>query len=331
MKKTCFLAMLTAALLGGQVFAEVTGTAVDNCGKVDGTIYYGTYSDAGSATGGNVTIKADEQGDVPNSATVYGGYSEVADACNNTVVMSGGTVWQVCGGFAKTNQNEASNNVVIVTAGTIQSTLCSGHTNNLGTAMNNKVYLVGKGATNVSIGSSTYTGGEGGIKIGGALQAAYPGLGGTSVGNSIDIYGVGITAFNMSNTQILTFNITDGQVSGTYADPALTLTSTKLRTEFLDLTNVELQVKDLDVQEWTPGKTITLATTVAGVTVGDDWGEGKEVEIKRGDVVTATATLKLNEDNTQLLLTNIQGVPEPATGSLSLLALAGLAARRRRK
>ncbi len=339
MKKTLWMTMLAAALMGGQVFADATGTTVEGYTKQDEPYegypyYYGKYSDSDSVTGGNVIIKADAKGEVSNKATVHGGYSNGnnadVSASYNMVTMSGGTVLDVYAGWVGRSAT-ASNNVVIVTEGSITNILHAGYANG-GTATNNSIYLVGKGAENVSIANGTYTGGDGGITIG-TVRTGFDGGMKKSEGNSIDIYGTGIVTGGIDGayTQMLTFNITDGQVTGTPADPALSLTSTDMT--FIS-ESMELKVNDFDVKKWTPGATITLVQadrTGREDRIRQDLKDGMTVDIMRGDLVTATGTLILSSDYKQLLLTNIQGVPEPTTGTLSLLALAGLCARRRRK
>ncbi len=333
MKNTCFLSILAAALMGGQVFAEPTETAVEGYEKVQGSNYYGKYSEDGDATGGKVTIKADPLGEVPNNATVYGGWSKNRNhSDNNTVVMSGGTVSNVYGGSCSNMFGTASNNVVVVTGGTITNTLIVSSALD-GTAMNNKLHLVGKGANNVSIADAqgktsaySYTGETAGISLA-AVIVGNAGRG-TSQGNSVDIYGTGIGitgSYQFEKMQILTFNITDGQVMEQTTEAALTLTSAYVS---LNLTGVELQVNDLDVKAWTPGKTITLVEAAKEI---QGLSDPKEVNIMRGDQVMAVGTLALAGEGKLLQLTVQGSVPEPTTGSLSLLALAGLCARRRRK
>ncbi len=361
MKNTCFLSMLAAALLGGQVFAAPTGTAVEGYDTEHSTTdkYYGTYSDTESATGGNVTIKADEQGDVPNNASVYGGCSTVADASGNTLTMQGGTVGNIRGGYAQTegdsdnntvimkggsvnilyggnagNNYSASNNVVIVTGGSISTALSAGYAN--GGAMNNKLHLVGMGASNVSIADAqgsigTYSGGNGGITLKNVF-GGYAASGNPSTGNSIDIYGTGIKiSGRFSYMQVLTFNITNAQMAATSPEVAVNHTSTAASSA-LNLTGVDLQIKDLDVQAWTPGKTITLVQASQEIT---GLGDGKEVDITDATgAKVAQGKLQLVDapEGKHLLTLTIQGnVPEPTTVTLTMLALAGLCARRRKK
>ncbi len=368
------LTMLATALLGGQVFAEPTGTTIEGGVKIDDN-YYGAYSKTESVTGGNVTVKEEATGEVPVKAVVYGGCSDEAAASNNTVTMQGGTVQTIYGGNGYTgasnntvimkdgtvsnirsgnggtkgnaynntvimtggnvnmlyggssgNNYTASGNVVIVTGGSITSALLAGCTF-ASDAKNNKVHLVGKGASNVYIedargNNDTYNGGNASISFANVYGGYAPQ--GTSSGNSIDIYGTGITITKqLQYVQILTFNITDGQMTGQNTEAALSLTTTAA-----SLDGVDLQIKDLDVKEWTTGKTITLVQSTQAIQGLED---GKMVNITKDGKAVARGQLVLSNDDKTLSL-NVQGsVPEPATGTLGVFALAALAARRRKK
>ena len=84
------LTMLATALLGGQVFADVTGTGIQGATEISDTKYYGKHTtDSSTATGGNVTVKEEATGEVPVKAVVYGGYADKADVSNNTVNHAG--------------------------------------------------------------------------------------------------------------------------------------------------------------------------------------------------------------------------------------------------
>ena len=379
MKKTLYLSILAATLMGGQVFAaEVIPT------KLDGATDTGANSYSGQKVTGtgeeaketNVTIYADNAGNDCASITVYGGWSTKGAANNNTVTMTGGLVKSVYGGKA---QNDATGNTVtisngqvkytvyggsggtdisknslIMTGGTVQNSVYGGHSTETGAvvkentvivagnselssnlycgysshgdAKDNKVYLVGKGATATIADAkgitSTYTGGN--IK----LKTVYAGYGdGTLDNNSIDIYGTGITASGyVAKMQILNFHISQNQIGGEYANASmLTLT-----TYGMDLTNVTIGIQDVDVQAWTPGTMVTLVQleqdkrTITGIE------SGKEVDIMRGNQVVAKGQLVLSNDDKTLSLSIPGSVPEPTTGTLGLLALAGLCIRRRK-
>lgn len=373
MKKTLYLSILAAALLGGQVFAvEVIPTKLDGATDTGANTYSGkkVTGSGVEAKETNVTIYADNAGNDCASITVYGGWSTKGAANNNTVTMTGGLVKSVYGGKA---QNDATGNTVtisngqvkytvyggsggtdisknslIMTGGTVQNSVYGGHSietgavvkentvivagnselsSNLycgysshGDAKDNKVYLVGKGATATIADAkgitSTYTGGN--IK----LKTVYAGYGdGTLDNNSIDIYGTGITASGyVEKMQVLNFHISQNQIGG--EDSMLTLT-----TYGMKLTNVTIGIHDVDVQAWTPGTTVTLVQAAKVITGIES---GQVVDIKRDNQVVVQGQLVLSDDNMTLSLSIPGSVPEPTTGTLGLLALAGLCIRRRK-
>lgn len=311
--------------------ADVSNNTVTMQGGTVETIYGGNgYTGASN----NTVIMKD--GTVSNIRSGNGGTN--GNAYNNTVIMTGGNVRMLYGGSSGNNYT-ASGNVVIVTGGSITSALIAGSTF-ASDAKNNKVHLVGKGASNVKIADAQeaistygYTGVDAGISF--SLVCAGYAPKGTSSGNSIDIYGTGIEISGMfAYMQVLTFNITNDAVTAQTPEVAVNLTSTS-PNDALDLANIDLQVKDLDVKEWTTDKTITLVQSKQEI-------KGASEELKVGKVVDITnatgakvAQGKLQIVNglngTHLLNLTVQGkVPEPATGTLSLLALAALVARRRK-
>ena len=358
MKNTLYLSILAAALMGGQVFAaDPIPTALEGCKAGENNYYYGAYKDDGSdASGGNVSVSASATGSDFSHAFVEGGRSTQGGASNNKITMTSGQVQSLYGAEGKTT---VSGNTVIMTGGKVTSSLRGGHSiadktelvtplveknvvivagdcelttaqlyggySSHGDAKDNKVYLVGKGATAIIADAqgitSTYTGGN--IK----LKAVYAGTGeGTLANNSIDIYGTGITVSNyVDKMQILNFHISQNQIGG--EDSMLTLT-----TYGMNLTNVTIGIQDVnvDVQAWTPGTTVTLVQldkdnrTITGIE------SGQEVDIKRDDKVVAKGQLVLSNDNKTLSLSIPGSVPEPTTGTLGLLALAGLCIRRRK-
>ena len=95
----------------------------------------------------------------------------------------------------------------------------------------------------------------------------------------------------------------------------------------MDLNNVAIGIQDVDVQAWTPGTTVTL---VQATKVIKGIESGKEVDIMRDDKVVAKGQLVLSNDDKTLSLSIPGSVPEPTTGTLGLLALAGLCIRRRK-
>ena len=355
MKNTLYLSILAAALMGGQVFAAAIPTAVEGYTYLISSSYYGVYNQSGDASGGNVIVSYSETGTDLSKASVYGGYSMPAAASSNKATMTGGQVRNLYGGYGST---EATGNTVIMTGGSaeqvsggkcdamntgvasgnvaivagdciVSTTLCGGSAMSGAAANDNKIYLVGKGATatiaDAQGKTATYTGGEISVKN------IYGGqCGNTSTGNSLDIYGTGITASGMvAHMQILNFHI-----AGALAEAdAPMFTSTFAISP--NLTGVTLGFCSDDVQDWSAfdGKSITLVDAAKAITVGE--GSLGDVEIKGANGLTvATAQLALGNEGKSLVMSNIKGatpVPEPATGTLGLLALAGLCIRRRRK
>ena len=354
MKKTLFFTMLAAALVGGQVFAaDAIPTEVGGYNDHSGNNYYGKKNNSGEANGANVTVSYSETGSDLNRANVYGG-SASTEASNNKITMTGGQVLSLYGAEGKTT---VSKNTVIMTGGKVTSTLRGGHStenktelvtplaeknvvivagdcelntvyggySSHGDAKDNKVYLVGKGATatiaDAQGSTSKYTGGN----I--TLKSVNAGDGdGTLDNNSIDIYGTGITASGqVTKMQILNFHISQNQIGGEYANVSM-LTCTG--TSNLALSDVAIGIQDVDVQSWTPGTAVTLVQmdkkTIKGIE------SGQEVDIMRGNQVVAKGQLVLSNDNMTLSLSIPGSVPEPTTGTLGLLALAGLCIRRRK-
>lgn len=351
MKKTFFVTMLAAALLGGQVFAAIP-TKLEG-GTKSGTSYYGANKSA-AAKDFKVTVSYSVDGEDNSGTDVYGGLSKNSYASGNTismtggevlslhagvgkstsykntVTMTGGTAQHVYGGQSTASSSEAYNNTVIVAGDSnITGSISGGYSEN-GKANDNHVYLVGQGATaNIAdaMGNTeTYTGGAitvNEIRVGNG--------GRSSLGNTLDIYGMNITvgSIDTSSTQTLNFHISEALVPGEAAMPMITLTSGGFgfsQDQLYFYSDMET-----DWGEFTD-KSITLFSAAQAISGVED---GSEVQIKAEDgAVLATATLALQSEGKSLVMSNIKEappVPEPTTGTLSLLALAGLCARRRRK
>ena len=95
--------------------------------------------------------------------------------------------------------------------------------------------------------------------------------------------------------------------------------------------DLTLSFDALDSMEWKPGDSVTLVSDALGITI-DESLLNKEYNIYshgHPETIVGTGKIELEQSNTVLKLT-VQGVPEPATGTLGLLALAALAARRRK-
>ena len=314
---------------GGQAF-RVTGgqgLASANENKVNLTnaqVYdyvYGGKSDEGDANGNTVTVTNSQVGVIAAAE----GYNTVG----NTAVMSGGKADSIGGGLS--NGGENSGNTVIVTEGVVQYGIIGGHLWNGGELRDNRVYLVGKGAT-ATIGGQQYTGGSSGIQAG-SIAAAYAledGVGEPAdliSGNAIDVYGTGIVTERMYGMQILNFHIMEGLAN--FEEAAMVSITGTVGSDRLDLTSVQLGFYGESVEDWSAfaGKSVTLVEAAQEI-LGVD--SGTQVDIMIGDRVVGAAALVLGSGNKTLSLENIVFVPEPATGTLGLLALVALAARRRK-
>ena len=304
---------------------------------------YGGLSKKGSADGNSVTMTGGQV------FAVYGGSGKTGTVSNNKVTVSGGQLFFVIGGGI--GNGTASNNTVIISGAQVSAAVEGAEVGDVGDAVGNAVYLAG-GEIGDVVGANVGTGSatnnhvhlvgagasvtvNGGTVDGHSMQvgSVYVAMAsGTMTGNSIEVYGTEITASTLSSMQMLNFHIADGVLLSQEAMVSLTSTKT---SGALDLTGVEIGFSAADVQDWGKyeGQSITLVNAAQAITVGE--GSLGDVEIKGADGLTvATATLALENSDKSLVLSNIKGtapVPEPTTGTLSLLALAGLCARRRRK
>ncbi len=299
----------TTDVRGGQVNfvfggSSGYGDAKDNTvtvsgGQVGEDVYGGFCLMDGSAIGNAVTVSGGQVGDV-----VYGGFcSGAGTAEGNTVTISGGQVAYVIGGCS--SSGNANGNTVVLSGGEVTGNLIAG-SGRTG-ASNNLVYLLGKGASAV-IGGQTYTGSDQGVTVGGWVAACQV-RDGAGSGNSIEVYGTGITAGELRYMQMLNFHIADGVLLSQEGMVSLTSTSDG---KGLDLTGVELGFSAADVQDWAAyeGQSITLVTAEQAITI--DAGSLGDVEIKDADGTTvATATLALGGSDDVLSLTDIK----PYSGS----------------
>ena len=323
----------TVSVSAGHIYAAVTGgqsrfgnatnnTVTVSGGLVDDAVRGGDAMIGGNAANNSAIVTGGQV------AMVSGGYGDNG-AANNSAIVTGGQVGvNVSGGECWTGS--ANGNTVVLSGCIVGGFVAAGLNSKGDEASNNHVYLLGKGA-NAEIGGKAYTGSDQGVTVAGYVAAYYAPDGATTTGNSIEVYGTAITAATLSRTQMVNFHIADGVLLSQEAMVSLTSTSDG---EGLDLTGVELGFNAADVQDWGKyeGQSITLVTAAQSITI--DQGSLGDVEIKNADGLTvATATLALGGSNDVLSLSNIKGVtpvPEPTTGALSLLALAGLCIRRRK-
>lgn len=350
MKKTIFTMMLAAALTGGQAFADSVYTVVEEKLGYDAPYMiartYKYTSELGGIDGMSLTIRAPEQAEIGRDLSEYKvivAYRQTIDpnqglktgnVTNNSLVMKGGAVNRLWGAATYARVSVADGNSVVMTGGTVFDSVVSGYSE-YNRASQNAVYLVGKGGK-ATIRGVEYTGSDAGIQIKGEVQV---GAGASSTSNALDIYGtdISIGRINTAYTQILNFHIADARLTSEYA-PMITLTNAPL-----DLTGFLIPTDDnptpaqaltfdaLGSLEYKPGTSVTLASDALGITI-DESLLNKEYNIYshgHPETIVGTGKIELEQNNTVLKLT-VLGVPEPTTGTLGLLALMALAARRRR-
>lgn len=332
MKKTLFVTMLAAALMGGQVFAAIP-TQIEGVTKSEDDQLYGVYRESGDATGGVVRIYADDAGTDYSNYRIYGGYSSNGAASGNKIVMTGGEVYRIIGGENASWDSADSGNVIIIAGGKAREVIGSNSVD----SNSNQIHLVGVGYKGQVKGESV---------VGSEIQVDYIITCGNQTGNNdaLSIYGTGITcssgSIGNSSAQFLNFHIVDGQADAP-ATPMITAGYVEL-TDFTpwgagadDEHPGSLCIYGDSVTDWSAfsGKSITLMqATWSEIQVGWD-GTIDDVQIKSADgAVLATCSLGLANEGMSLVATFASTpIPEPTTGTLSLLALAALAARRRRK
>ena len=315
---------------GGYGLSGVVANTVTMTGGTANNVYGGT-SDRTTTQDNWVEVLGGKV-----NQNVHGGYSSYADgnSNNNTVLITGGEIGgDVYGG--QSTGDAASNNAVYITGGVIGGCVHGGYSPI--SATNNKIYLYGVGSS-LELQGKTYDGQE--IELG-AVAAISPG---TCSGNSIDIYGSGISAKTMGRRgemQILNFHIAEAQLANggdvmvTLTDAPLDLTTFLIPTEEISTPEYSLTFDAVSALEWKPGTSVTLVSDALGIKINENLLD-KEYNIYQNghpETMVGTATLKLEqgEGTTQFLKLVVPGnVPEPTTGTLGLLALAGLCARRRK-
>ena len=330
MKRILLMSMLAAAIMESHVFA---GT--DILTKMTGLEYHEDWpplyagihtTDDTNAENAVVSIVQDLHGEDYSRCMVYGGYAEGAgDAVNNMIVMTGGAVGDLTGGCSI--KGAATGNVVIMSGG-MASAIYAGIAYDSAKALNNNsIHLVGTGYTGTVSGQDV-TGSE--IKIFSLYGASVSDV---AYANNVHLYGNQVEVGLIEDTDSLIFHITEA-LSG--AGPMLTYTNEGKRGLSVgpEANIGELMFDGSEVKDWTTfaGKSITLIESECQIE-GIDYSKQVEITAENGAVV-AIATLELQNEGKSMVLSNIKGaepIPEPTTGTLSLLALAVLAARRRRK
>lgn len=345
--------MLATALTGGQALADSAYTVVEEALGYDAPYLiartYKNIDQLDGIEGMTLTIRAPEQSEIGRDLSEYKvivAYrqaidfrlgTKTGDVKNNSLVMKGGAVNRLWGAATYARLSVADGNSVVMTGGTVFDSVVGGYSENSG-ASQNAVYLVGKGGK-ATIRGVEYTGSDAGIQIKGAVQVGEC-KGSNSVGNALDIYGtdISIGSVNTAYTQLINFHIADARLTSEYA-PMITLTNAPL-----DLTGFLIPTDDnptpaqaltfdaLGSLEYKPGTSVTLASDALGIKINESL-LNKEFNIYshgHPETIVGTGKIELEQNNTILKLT-VQGVPEPATGTLSLLALAGLCMRKHRK
>ena len=251
MKKTLFIALFTAALMGGQVFAtEVILTKLDGGHQTGPNSYSGMWtSGQAEAKDAVVTIFQDNDGSNYSNYTVYGGWATNDSANNNKVTMTGGQVYAVYGGKAGDSGN-ATGNIVTMNGGIVADHVYSGYAAN-GNANGNTIEMTGGVAAGVQGGTASvgnandnvviFSGGtleeiDGGVSFdqgeasgnrvvmsgGTVTYCVYSGyaVNGNATGNAVDMTGGQVNSgvyggvANSGNATDNTVTMTDGQVNG---------------------------------------------------------------------------------------------------------------------
>lgn len=334
------LVSMTLMLLAGQALA---GTEIQ--GATQNGIFY-----EGSATGTGANVLISDGGNDMSTNSVYGcrNSTTTSVASGNVVTMTGGQVNNVYGAYWAYG---AENNTVIVTGGTIKYTLCAGYANKKASyTRDNSVYLLGEGAT-ATIEGTQYTG-QAGISIG-TVSPGFHSYQAQSTGNALNIYGTGISIGTIDSYAVQEINF--------YMTSAIHSGGTMVNMgESLTLGNVEVNINALaadwidDFTDETGACDITLLSQLegigntvfsfAGMEAGGDFtltgtnadysgrfigflANPEQLENRQMAVVLQGGALKLMGKG---ISKTAHSTPEPATGTLSLLALAGLCMRRRR-
>ena len=300
-----YASLNSVTISGGSVKDDVVGAA-----SLQGYAEKNIVAISGGSVGGEVVA----------------GESSLGRANSNSVFISGGQLVDVYGARGNSTQQ----NLVVVSGGKVTGTLAGAETTGTTkTAMNNGVHLVGQGATITLDEKSTNIVGHT-MELGDVYGAksANPDA---SSGNSVDVYGSGITANSLQGMQELNFHML-AAIENTDT-PMIKLTSEDSKFALAFGPELELNFDAMDAMTWRPGDSVTLVSSALGISV-DPMVLAQEYNIYQyGDpeqTVIGTAKLELHQEGHILKLVVPGSVPEPTTGTLSLLALAALAARRRK-
>ena len=227
MKKTYFITMITAALMGSAYANTDCNTDPGATQSSPPDYVYGTYADTGEASGGSVGVFEVETGGYESLGSVYGGYvDDSGNATGNTVDMTGGYVRSyVFGGYVY-DTGDVTDNTVTMNGGYVHDDVNGGYVYDTGDATGNAVNMTGgqvnsgvyggeTNSGNATGNTVTMTGGEvgddvyGGCTYSGNASDNTVTMTGGEVGG--DVYG-GET--NSGNATGNTVTMTDGQVNG---------------------------------------------------------------------------------------------------------------------
>ena len=259
MKKTLFITMLAAALLGGNVYANtgfsggmLIGGALDNTAELACMLL------GASAPGGNDCDNTVWVREGTHLVDVWGGRAanDQCSADDNTIIVTGGKIDRlICGGWADGQYDVgAGGNKVYITG---LSAGCAPDVRGgwayaafAGSSYINEVHLVGEGAA-ISIENERLEGHSmtlGNVWCGVAPYVNF---------NSVHIYGSGISAQSVSALQILNFYLVDGLA--TAEAPMLALSGTT-ESQALGMANFSLNILADAAMDWgvLAGHTVTL-------------------------------------------------------------------------
>ena len=285
-------ANLSSASIAGKLIVEKE-TTITGAATVSGTLSMGADSSITTLTGSG-TLKATGG---TTEATNASGFTGTLDAAGGSLTASGGIA-------SLTAVKATGGNIILQGAADLTLTevvVSSGKTISAYTEDSN---FVNFSAKDVRVG-------EGGGSLIGNLSISN---GGTLTLNAVD--GTSGTGLTLSNTV------------STLADTGITSTSGSLTLG----TGLTLNLLNLNVKQ---GESLTLfsgVTSVNGLS-DDDLGKLTAGTLAAEDVFSGVGTgdFNLSYSNNIVALVANRAVPEPTTATLSLLALMGLAARRRRR
>ena len=342
MKKTLFITMLAAALLGGNVFANTgfeggTMLGSTNVLSENGNLVifedaqsqytelgdvYGSFQGSPVSTNATVTI----HGGIVQGA--YGAFS-LSDVAEGKVKMTGGIVrLDVYGGCATDESCNATKNTVIVSGGSVGRTIYGGYEGgeSLTGVSSNRVYITGLsagcapnviGGLAAAIGEASAGGNQVHLVGDGAQilidNELYQGhavtlgkvIGGQAngyvMGNSIDIYGSGISAKSVQYLQSLNFHLVDGLA--TAEAPMLTLSGTDQSWHKFNMAEFSLGIIADDVTDWgvLAGHTVTLVESQLAIT-GFGSTPYKVVDVTKTGQSASKGILTLGNEGKELLL-----------------------------